>query len=279
VPEIPLPNRPQLEMYGDHGQFAYHYTTSDAAFGHILPTGRLRLSSLARLRDPVENKDWVKQLWTGLSWPDEDVMQFDRLAKRPLSETKIVSFTLDATTPGDSPEHARGYARPRMWEQYADNHSGVCLVFDRTRLTDLFMLHLARFREAISDEVVYSNTPRYGHEHARSLNAATLTQAGNGNIEDGLRKHVSIHAEELFFRKLEDWATEREYRFLVLDDAVRIVYAPYDDALRAVIVGERFPDWQIAAAARACSTAQVDLRKILWGAFPPGVFDPAAPAD
>jgi hypothetical protein len=262
-------------MYGDHGQFAYHYTTSDAAFGHILPTGRLRLSSLAKLRDPVENKDWVQQLWTGLSWPDEEVMRFDCLAKRPLTETKIVSFTLDAITTGDSPEHARGYARPRMWEQYADNHAGVCLVFERTRLTDLLMLHLAKYRQAISDEVLYSNTPRQGHEHARSLNAATLTQEGDGDIEVGVRRHVSIHAGELFFRKLEDWASEHEYRFLVLDDNKRVVYAPYGDALRAVIIGERFPAWQLAAAARACTTAQVDLRRILWGAFPPGVFTPA----
>jgi hypothetical protein len=271
---MPLPDRPRLELYGEHSQFAYHYTTSDAAFGHILPTGRLRLSSLARLRDPVENKDWVEQLWTGLSWPDADVMRFDRQAKRPLTETKIVSFTLDATAAGDSPEHARGYARPRMWEQYADNHAGACLVFERVRLTDLLMLDLAKHRQAISDEVLYSNTPRQGHEHARSLNAAALTHEGEGDIEEGLRKHVSIHAEELFFRKLEDWASENEYRFLVLDDNERVVHTPYGDALRAVIVGERFPDWQLAAAARACASAQVDLRQILWGAFPPGVYTP-----
>jgi hypothetical protein len=79
---------PHREMYGDYGQFAYHYTTSDAAFGRILPTGRLMLSSLAKLRDPVENKDWVEQLLTGLRWSDEDVTRFDRLAKRPLTETK-----------------------------------------------------------------------------------------------------------------------------------------------------------------------------------------------
>jgi Protein of unknown function (DUF2971) len=263
-------------MYGGYGQFAYHYTTSDAAFGHILPASRLRLSSLAKLRDPVENKDWVEQLWTGLSWPDEDVMRFDRLTKRPLTETKIVSFTLDAAASNDAPEHARGYARPRMWEQYADNHSGVCLVFERARLTELLMVHLGQFGQAISDEVVYSNKPRKGHVNARSVNASTLAHEGDGDIEVGLRRHIEVHAAELFFRKLEDWASEHEYRFLALDDEERVVYAPYGDALRAVIIGERFPDWQLAAAARACSIAQVDLRQILWGAFPPGVYTPSA---
>lgn len=273
VHEMPLPGRPSREMYGDYGRFAYHYTTSDAAFGHILTTGRLRLSSLAKLRDPVENKDWVEQLLTGLRWSDEDVLRFERLAKRPLIETKIISFTLDAA-PADSPEHARGYARPRMWEQYAHNHAGVCLVFERAPLTDLLMSYLAKYGEAVSDEVLYSNRPRQGHERARSLNATRLMEEGEGDLEVGLRKHISMHVAELFFRKLADWASEHEYRFLVLDSIERVVEAPYSNTLRAVILGERFPDWQLAAAAHACASARVDLRQMLWGAFPPGVFMP-----
>lgn len=271
------PPERQLEMYGEHGRFAYHYTTREAAFEHVIPTKRFRLSSLAALRDPVENKDWVQQLWTSASWPERDVRRFRDLARPVTTETKILSFTLDAPQAERSPEHSRGYARPRMWEQYAENHAGVCLVFDRQSLTESLMEALPVFNVAMSSEVTYSDLPLPGHTAARSLNAASLTQSGDGNIEEGLRNHLMEHTDELFFRKLEDWVSERELRFLLLDQDAYTTYVPYGSALRGVIVGERFAEWQLPGAADVCRMAGVDLRQIQWGAFPPGVLDPTAP--
>lgn len=123
---MPVPAYRPVEMYGEQGRYAYHYTTSNAAFQHILPSGQLRLNSLAKLRDPIENKDWFRQLWTGL-WPLKEVEHFYHVVNKTTHETKLVSFTLDAPIQDRSPEYARGYARPRMWEQYAENHMGVCL--------------------------------------------------------------------------------------------------------------------------------------------------------
>jgi Protein of unknown function (DUF2971) len=264
-------------MYGEHGQFAYHYTTRAAAFEHILPCGQLRLSSLVRLRDPVENKDWTQARFTSASWPPEAVERFCAATDRVTSETKILSFTLDAPTEGQSPAHARGCARPRMWEQYAENHAGACLVFNHNLLQKSLIPVLQAFNHTIAGEVTYSDSPLPGHETARALHAVRLIEAGNGDLEAGLRKHLDAHAQELFFRKLEDWLTEREYRYVVLGEDPNEIRAPYGDTLCAVIVGERFPGWQIRGAAQVCSATGVDLRQIQWGAFPPCVFDPTAP--
>jgi hypothetical protein len=264
-------------MYGEHGRFAYHYTTCSAAFEHILPSKKLRLSSLAQLRDPVENKDWVQAHLTSVSWPPEDVQRFREATDRVLHETKILSFTLDAPLTSQSPEHARGYARPRMWEQYAENHAGACLVFDRDLLRKALMSAPRGSKIRSVEKITYSDLPLHGHEGARTLIAGLLIQAGGGDLEVGLRRHLKMHAQELFFRKLEDWITEHEYRYLILHEDSVEAYAPFDDALRAVIVGERFPKWQIPGAAKACSATGTDLRQIKWGAFPPNVVDPAVP--
>jgi hypothetical protein len=266
-----FPLQRQVEMYGEHGRFAYHYTKSDTAFELILPSRRLRLNSLEKLRDPVENKDWVRARWT--SGAQQDVELLDDFARRVLAETKVLSFTLDAPVEG-SPEHARGYARPRMWEQYAENHAGVCLVFDRKLLAESLTSGFTHLGEQINAEVKYRDVPLCGHEGARSLVAAALTQAGGGHLEEGLRKHLRDHAMELFFRKLKDWETEREYRFLSFDDNSDEAFISYGGALHGVIVGERFPTWQMAGAKEVCKDAQAVLRQIQWGAFPPGVFDP-----
>jgi len=271
------PAQHPIEIYGEHGQFVYHYTTRAAAFEHILPSGQLRMSSLRRLRDPVENKDWVQGLFTSAAWSQEDVDRFRAATDRVLDDTEIVSFTLDAPDAGGSPEYSRGWARPRMWEQYAENHLGACLMFDRKTLDDWLLAGLPERKITVADEVVYSNSSRPGHEGARTLDARRLIEAGNEkDLELGLKKHIEWHAKELFFRKLEDWSTEREYRYVVFGKTRSETQVLYGNALHAVIIGERFPKWQISGAAEVCSKTGAKLLQIQWGAFPPRVFDPIA---
>src|SRR5689334_22938313 len=41
------------------GEVVAYYRRASTVFHHILPEGRLRLSSFDLMRDPRENKDWV----------------------------------------------------------------------------------------------------------------------------------------------------------------------------------------------------------------------------
>lgn len=266
--------RQPVEIYGEHGHFAYHYTTADAAFAYILPTQKLRLSRLAEMRDPIENKDWVQVLLPPPMWSIDDMRRFEATARRVIYETKILSFTVDSPEPGRRPEYSRGYARPRMWEQYADNHSGVCLVFDLASLKARIEVEVARFRRAMSGLVIYSDLPLEDHEAARSLDPTDLVVTGQGEYERGLDMHIDEHAQELFFRKITDWGAESEYRFIVMDRGSGEVMLDFGDSLRAVVLGENFPAWQIPAAAELCRVSRIDLKQIRWGAFPPGVFNP-----
>jgi hypothetical protein len=160
-----------------------------------------------------------------------------------------------------------------MWEQYAENHAGACLVFDR-RLLDESVRSCTAFANGIAEKIIYSDSPLPEHGAARSLYAASLIDAGDGDLEQGLMKHWRSHAKELFFRKLEDWMTEHEYRYVILDGGTNETYVHYGGSLRAVIVGEGFQDWQLPGAAEVCSDVGADLRQIRWGAAPPCVFDP-----
>jgi hypothetical protein len=253
---------------GENGQLLYHYTSRGAAFEHIVPSLSLRLSRLATMRDPIENKDWAEQLLIPLAWPEGDVDKLQSLVTDTLRTTKILSFTLDRPLkPGVSEAHAWGYARPRMWEQYAENHRGVCLVFDRGTVHERMLAQLGAVNDAFAGEVTYSDTPLAGHSAARSLDATRLQTEGDGDVESGLRAHLREHVDELFFRKLEDWKTEEEFRYVLLDCNDRDVVAPIA-GLRAVIVGERLPAWQLAGAARVCVDAQVELLKMTWSAVP-----------
>lgn len=253
---------------GENGQLAYHYTSRAAAFEHILPARRLRLGSFAVMRDPLESKERAEHLFTPASWSAVAVEKLRALEREALVNTKILSLTVDRPEdPGVSRAHAWGYARPRMWEQYAENHRGVCLVFDRTDLHGWALGHLEAINPTASGEIIYSDLPLDGYPNARRLDATTLTDRGGGDTARGYRAHLLENAEELFFRKVEDWSSEREFRYVLLDDDDDEVTVPFE-RLRAVILGERFPAWQLPGAAALCETADALLLKMAWRGVP-----------
>ena len=48
-----------------------------------------------------------------------------------------------------------GYYRPRMWAQYAEQHQGVCLVFDKEKLLKCFEKSLSAKGDLYYGEVDY----------------------------------------------------------------------------------------------------------------------------
>jgi hypothetical protein len=105
-----------------------HYTTAEAAFQHIIPYGKLRMSPYVRMHDPLENRELT---FGAAGWDDDaqakDLMEdvVDRILLYR-DQTRLLSFTIDAVsgyTEGDV-RFMRAWARARMWEQYASNHAG-----------------------------------------------------------------------------------------------------------------------------------------------------------
>ena len=53
---------------------------------------------------------------------------------------------------------SKGWARSRMWAQYADNHKGVCLIFDKLCLEKEFKGSFEKSScETFCDVVNYTN--------------------------------------------------------------------------------------------------------------------------
>ncbi|WP_411800844.1 DUF2971 domain-containing protein [Aeromonas caviae] len=55
-------------------------------------------------------------------------------------KTSLICFTKDKILSGNHLEDMplRGFCKPRMWAQYAGNHSGVCLIFDESLFSKFF---------------------------------------------------------------------------------------------------------------------------------------------
>lgn len=296
-------------IYGERGSLAYHYTTAEAGLNHIVPDSTLLANPFSRMRDPIENKDWLRSAgyvggrshaeWgPGLAGTvrrlrgfalarlgrDDWQKAIDAVhdaATRLQRFTKVLSFTHDAPPPPDdmhgaiwADAYGRGYARPRMWEQYGSNHEGVCLAFDRELLHRALTPALTTHGPTFPGRVDYSVEHFVAHSRVRAVYAHEILKLGKGSYARGTRRHVQNHVSDLFFTKLPDWESEREYRYVVFAEDERPYPVSFGDALRAVVVGERFPRSALDDAWQVCHDAGVDFGMIRWGPYPPEIFDP-----
>jgi hypothetical protein len=220
------------------------------------------------MRDPAENKEWH---FSGGTWDPERqsaidpigmALEFNPLANTIRERARLLAFTRDKKVePEFAQDFGRGWSRARMWEYYAEKHAGVCLLFDKVSLTRNICESLEGqglfqpYHRPVEYELwgPYGQTLDLSFFANRAMNAASVAE------------YIEAHNDQLFFVKALDWETENEYRFVMTapedqDD----VFVEYADSLEAVIVGEKFPDWERPGAIKACRRSGADPLGLDW---------------
>lgn len=227
----------------DAGRYLFHYTTLESFLGHILPSRRLRFSPFSAVNDPREAKDWLCSIRVDtdvpLPWDVIDAAQnFTALLKK---SAKVLCFTRD--DPLLDPQrvahlYGRGYAHPRMWDRYADRHRGVCLAFDVVKLGDEIAASVADRGRLVSRWVTYDDMPT-AEVDAFTISARAVLELG---WEAAMSQHFDLHHGALYFYKSTDWATEFEFRWVLLSSHNdEYEFVDLRSSLSAVIFGEAYP--------------------------------------
>jgi hypothetical protein len=269
-------------------RFLCHYTRAETAFANIVPTGKLMMNPYSQMRDPFENKEPGLRSLTGFSASDEGHMDMfttlqDKIARARDGWVLLSLTRFDDTGEADEPEsnrlHRAPWARPRLWEQYADNHAGVCLVFDREKMTNHVSQSLV---PGVSEQrAVQYTLGGFATSQAPHL-VDTDFRDEHLTLEVLIQMYVQKHSGEFFFLKTADWSSEWEYRFIFRkttehrEARTEPFFASYGDTLRAIVVGERFPTWQLPAARKIADEANAELRQMSWvqGWPLPAIIDP-----
>jgi hypothetical protein len=250
------------------GPWLSHYTTADAAFGKILPSGELRMSPYARIRDPFENKSLMLSMGFAGD-PDEPErawMEAMEQINRLRDDMRVLSLTRDAVElvgPGTELHSRCCWARPRMWEQYAENHAGVGLIFDRRELEAQLKNELRHVGPYYIGEVSYTPRGFYGSP-AHHLSVGGEAFFDPATRPQAIADHIEKYHEDFFFLKTDDWATEYEYRCVLMQPAESFARVKFGGSLKFAVIGEKFPEWQIPAALAACSAAGIELKRMSW---------------
>ena len=224
-------------------QYLYHYTSSDTA-RKIIQSGKLRLGRYTNTNDLKEAKLWHLNFGTNrgqgaLEGCTSEVSL--RVSSYIKHGARLLCFSQDeAGLSGDPFQDifSRGYAKPRMWAQYAEKHTGVCLVFDRNKLDQKIRKQQPDGTVILEGPVQYKNTPVLPDLRRKDpfmINADVLADAGE---EEHAKIHVSWFFKELFFEKMLDWGNEAEYRWVVFDDSDEDKFIDFGAALAGIVYGD-----------------------------------------
>jgi len=173
------------------------------------------------------------------------------------------------------PDYRRGDCMPRMWDQYGEKHKGVCLVFDGKKLHEIMKKVLGASSRIFHGHVRYQDET--GPEAKRSRDAIffqTIDIEKYG-LDEAVQRHFLQHYQEIFLRKVTDWQSEREYRFLVYDKTRRPSYVPIKGGIERVIVGHDFPKSCETKLAKLCTKLDIPAGRIKWKNRLPYVYPDA----
>ena len=235
-----------------------HYTRAEVALNHILPAGKLRMSPYRNMRDPVENKDLT--LVTGLAGTSLAASPGIARLRDLHGAIRLLSFTAGHDEYGSDALFSCAWARPRMWEQYADQHKGVCLLFWRYDLDESLRSELGRLGRYYLRRVRY--TP--GGFATSQGRGSVISLAAHDVERSAILGELHTYRSDFFFLKASDWASETEYRAVLMEAQAEYAFVSYGRGLVALVLGELFPSSLIPIAEKACADAGVALRLITW---------------
>jgi hypothetical protein len=237
------PSEPTALSSGAVSDFVYRYTGTDG-LAYMLETEQLRLNAWSSMNDPRETKNWVATgpiRGTDPLTDDGVLKRIDDVLRR---SARLLALSQDREPESDAVRpHLlhRGWARAAMWDRYAQDHHGACLVLDRIELNETTRLIPVDGRYTAWGTVTYKDEP------IDIPISGTFTSIGE--VDDAIDKFLSQRwaISRLHMTKNRDWHTETEVRVAMIDlklperELDTPLFIPMRDALKAVILGSEYP--------------------------------------
>jgi hypothetical protein len=245
------------------GACLYHFTRANVA-ASILDQNRIRMSPFENTNDPREAKDWFVTPVSATSGFDPRLFQStqEALNVRLKRETKVACFSVDGPRKANRDEEPleRGWAHPRMWAHYGDNHAGVCFVFHAPRLETAFRDELDGRGTIDSGPVVYSDM----NPALTQAFVMNMTKVADLGVNAAVDAHAAEHVGTLLFTKLGDWATEMEFRFVLRGRNPSFEFVDTGDALVAACVGPDYPDGDASGVLARLAARELPTFRVQW---------------
>lgn len=268
-----------LNQYRGNDSLLYHYTSLESAC-KILESNSLRLSNLLNVNDPLE---FCRPKAFGFNEDDENIGKIMAELNQSLTERentiRLLCFCQDFFCSQEDWNNEKsqnkaanflhkGWARNRMWAQYANNHKGVCLVFDKNEFTKAF--------EKSKDKnpaIKILNSKKIDYTNYLDEVQSELTDEINVKNKGNDYSHYFLDEERLkyLFIKCEDYRDENEYRFVMVNSSLKSpadeFYVDFETSLKGIIYGQRF-----SSLTKLSLSKNIEEYKIDWNCGIPKLY-------
>ncbi|MDH5718930.1 MAG: DUF2971 domain-containing protein [Spirochaetia bacterium] len=252
----------------------FHYTNQYIALEKILYEDCFKFSELEKTNDPREYKDFN---FLYLSSHESKEIAFDEMSKIKTSlnhflkrKSKFSSFCSDEKINfnfhgyEDGWDYNFSYTKSRMWSQYGNNHMGVCLLCSKTKL-------LEYLEKNYPDKKIYHNLMTYNFLNSTKIHAVDFDKFLKLKDSHYYFQFIKENQNSIYFTKNPDYATEDEYRFVVLsDDPIEV---PISYILTGLIVGDKFPDAYCKTIKSIAENHNIPIGQVDWENGSPNLID------
>jgi hypothetical protein len=242
----------------------FHYTRKDKVIEYILSgeLPQLRFGEFSETNDPHEYRLKAPAV-AGFVPKGSDRTPDEAFLWVPwiYQQSRFLAFCTNSY--GDKGIIESGLLKPRMWAQYGENHRGVCLVLSRTELEKSLNRKENEHEAFLGSEVSYFD-PDKQPIPILYLDAARIR---NHKPYEAALQYILDNKEVLYFQKAEDFGDEREYRAVYLNKTQRPteeVFVTIQDALRGIVVGDRFPYQYRPAIEHLVEPFELALQRVCW---------------
>jgi hypothetical protein len=194
----------------------YHYTKTVTAIDYILYNQQLKFNQRKKSNDPIENRNAQRNIeYTGERKNEclsecycldeyasslEDQFYQICFCKNNMEENLPSNYNFDFS----GNEELFGFIKPRMWDQYADKFTGVCIAFSKNKILSLN----GNRSDLIKDDIDYLTFNELKTKKLGDIDADHLLNVGAENYKEEIDAIIG----NSFFYKHKDYVGENEYR-------------------------------------------------------------------
>ena len=237
----------RTEDIEDFSKNIYHFTSAETALLYILPTLKLKLSTLVNVNDPKESS--LAESWS--LYGDCDLFEKgivrDEFKYFVNEKCKLLCFSISYRDENGFSES--GFKHPTMWAHYADKHKGVCIAINKEAF--LKENNISDGEEFFFDEVKYKSVlkiPQIG------------SSIDKNNKDKSMRSFLKEHKSALFFEKHTHWSCEDEWRLVHIGDNQ---FCSIAESISGICLGSSFDRKNLLPTLKKCLPAHVNTGEFL----------------
>lgn len=218
----------------------YHYTKASTAIDFILYHNQLRFNKARMSIDPFESKkanrstvyfgeevgkrdskshyDDVNEIYKFVN-DFEDSFSLVCFCQNYMGEDFQSEFY---SSRFEGNEEIFGFTKLRMWDQYADKFSGVCIAFSKEKI-----LSLNKNLILIEDNIKYLSFQELSLKKVGNIQGNHIKNVGKDKYKEQLEQLI----KQSFFIKHIDYSGENEYRIGTFFDKTKCTVETFKDEL------------------------------------------------